>query len=121
MQLQEDWKQSQKIEVSGNHFNSREISDDPKNSKVSGGGSEDAILGGLQEIRSQIQMGEDINETTGMIESHRENQPSETHVINGEVSDDPKKEEVSGGGSEDVFQVDYNTSDHKYKGEMMLI
>ncbi len=89
-------------EIAENHVNNWEASDDLKNWELGGDGS-DAIPGGLQEIDSQWPMGDDVNATTEGITTLQENDTSETHVNSGEVSDDPKTREVSGGGSEDAI------------------
>ncbi len=47
-------------------------------------------------------MGDDDNMNTERMKMHREYKTSETHVNSGEVSDNHKTGEVSGGGSEDA-------------------
>ncbi len=73
-------------EISENHFNSGEVSDE-----VSGGGSEDAIPGGLQDVESQQPMGDDVNATTEGMETLAEYAISENHFNSREVSDDPRQ------------------------------
>lgn len=53
-------------DTSENHVNSREVSDDPNpnNREVSGSGSKDAVLGGLEDNTSQQPMGDYVNVTT---------------------------------------------------------
>ncbi len=66
----EGMKRISENEVSGNHFNSGEVSDDPKYGEVySGGAPEDAIPGGFGDIGLQAQMRGYVNVNTGGMET----------------------------------------------------